>query len=207
MQGCQLQTSTKTQNLVRMGRKRSRWQSRKTWNPPPSTNTSKTHLHVEQISKYQLKTGRRVLIQPKLQESSLCNCVRWKERKIKGIRLKPVPLGGSCERGKGPSTWDPLLTQRSAGTSRKMEWLRICSRGGYEEGMGASRQCTEELAQMVPAMSLHFPAHKAFLLVGGQQNSCFSGQTQLEALVWLCGDSLDYSLCYRMHTGWRAGLP
>ena len=77
----------------------------------------------------------------------------------------------------------------------------------YEEGMGASRQCTEELAQMVPAMSLHFPAHKAFLLVGGQQNSCFSGQTQLEALVWLCGDSLDYSLCYRMHTGWRAGLP
>jgi len=73
--------------------------------------------------------------------------------------------------------------------------------------MGASRQCTEELAQMVPAMSLHFPAHKAFLLVGGQQNSCFSGQTQLEALVWLCGDSLDYSLCYRMHTGWRAGLP
>lgn len=124
------------------------------------------------------------------------NFVRWKERTIReGIRLKPVPLGGSCERGKGPSTWEYLLAQRSAGTSRKMEWLRICSRGRYEEGMGAARQCTEGLAQMVPAMSLHFPAHEAFLPVGGQHNSCFSGHTQLEALVWLCGGSLDYSLC------------
>lgn len=124
------------------------------------------------------------------------NFVRWKERTIKeGIRLKPVPLRGSCERGKGPSTWEPLLAQGPAGTSRKMEWLRICSRGGYEEGMGAARQCTEGLVQTVPAMSLHFPAHEAFLQVGGQQNSCFSGHTQLEALVWLHGDSLDYSLC------------
>ena len=61
--------------------------------------------------------------------------------------------------------------------------------------MGAARQCTEGLAQTVPAMSLYFQAHEAFLQVGGQQNSCFSGPTQLEALVWLCGDSLDYSLC------------
>ena len=67
-----------------------------------------------------------------------------------------------------------------------------------EEGMGAARQCTGGLAQTVPASSLHFPAHEAFLLVdavGRQQNSCFSGRTQLEALVWLCGESLDYSLC------------
>ena len=79
--------------------------------------------------------------------------------------MGPTPLGGSCERGKVPSTWEPpLLAQRSAGTYGELEWLRICSRGWCGSWL-AARQGREGPAQMVAAVSPHFPAHDAHLLV------------------------------------------
>ena len=100
-------------------RERSRWQSRRTWSSPPPTNTSTIHLtRGTVLTEYQLKPGRRSVIQPKLQERSPRSWVGWKGKKEerKEIRTGPEPLGGSGERGKFPSPWKPPLQWLGAET-------------------------------------------------------------------------------------------
>ena len=38
--------------------------------------------------------------------------------------MRPATLGGSCERGKVPSSWKPPSTGRSAGTEMELQRLR-----------------------------------------------------------------------------------
>ena len=85
---------------------------------------------------------------------------RKKKRKI-GIVTGPVPLGGSCERGKVPSPWEASFM------GEKISWDR---KGTSEvqrrvQQPACSRQNRERATQIVRVTSLHSPAQYAHLLV------------------------------------------
>ena len=103
---------------------RSRWQNRRTLSSPPSTNTSKIHLHVEYFSQNTCWTLAEDIIKPKLQERSPHNQEWWKKKK-KGIGMGPCTLGKSYERGKVPSPREsPSLVGTWAETERELQRLR-----------------------------------------------------------------------------------
>lgn len=66
------------------------------------------HKHIKNksaltiITKYQIKAGTT----KSFKEDPQCNQVEWKEKKKN--QDGPAPLGGSFERGKVPSFWEPL---------------------------------------------------------------------------------------------------
>ena len=110
-------------------------QSRRMWNSPPSTNTLKIHLYVEQFS-WKANRNWQITAQSKLQERSPCNEVGWN----KGMRCpKRILKGREGPRGSVlalgsrqvepvwiTQSWGPVLRRqqslaagRTAGTDRR----------------------------------------------------------------------------------------
>ena len=95
----------------------------------PPTDSSEVHLHVDQLTKNIYWTIPEDRL-PKKHENLRITAKGKRIEKIKkGIRTGPVPLGGSCERGKGFCTLGSPLTD-------EISWNR-------EGGNGASEESSE----------------------------------------------------------------
>ena len=88
---------------------RSRRCTRRMWQPPPPTDTSETHQHVEQFSENTCWTLAD-LIQPELRKDL------WVGRKENMTGTGHVALGGSCERKRSLILGSLFSGRGSAGT-------------------------------------------------------------------------------------------
>lgn len=102
----------------------------------PPTDSSKVHLNVDQLTKNIYWTIPEDRLSKEHENLHITGKGRRKEKIKKGIRTRPVPLGGSCERGKGFCTLGSPLTD-------EISWEQRWRNGASEESSATEMQRTK----------------------------------------------------------------